>query len=63
MIVESTPATPFTSFDDLRVEELEPRLEFTAPADGFCVDDCSVYYILGSDGVHDGPYRCIPLAS
>ena len=61
MTVQSTLATPFSSFEDLRVEELEPRLEFTAPIDGFCVDDCSVYYLAGPGGIYDGPYRCIQL--
>ncbi len=47
-------------FDDLRVEELESRLEFTAPADGWCnLPACDYYYIQGPDGIYD-EFPCIP---
>lgn len=50
---------PEFRLDDVRVEVLESRLEFTAPGDGWCADDCTAYYIEGPDGVYD-EFPCIP---
>ena len=47
--------------DDIRVEELEPRVEFTAG--GFCTSDCTVYYTpeyIGPDFIGYYANECIP---
>ena len=47
--------------DDILVEELEPRVEFTAG--GFCTTDCTVYYTpeyIGPDFIGYYANECIP---
>jgi hypothetical protein len=47
--------------DDIRVEELEPRVEFTTG--GFCNSDCTFYYTpeyIGPDFIGYAANECIP---